>query len=89
MRRIMSSEETKYIHHSLNIDPAEVTVANEVSAEAEIAIELGKLFWVGHGGTENPIPNRVGVFCETEEEAEKFRRAFKVRRWEDQKGTGE
>ena len=52
----MSSEETKYIHHSLSIDPAEVTVANEVSAEVEIAIELGKPFWVGHGGTENPVP---------------------------------
>jgi hypothetical protein len=82
----MSSEETKYIHHSLNIDPVLKAVAGEVAEEAGIQIEFKAPHW-GPKGVENYPDNLVGVFCETARDAELFCVAFAIRRWEDSKNS--
>jgi hypothetical protein len=83
----MSNEETKYRHHSLNVDPAMKAVAEEVAEEAGIQIEFKAPLW-GPKGSKNYPENLVGVYCDTEREAEQFSVAFAIRRWEDSKSSG-
>jgi hypothetical protein len=85
----MSSEETKYIHHSLNIDPVLKAVADEVAEKAGIQIEFKAPLWTATKGVENYPDNLVGIFCETARDAELFCVAFAIRRWEDRKSIGE
>ena len=80
------SDEPKYTHHSLNIDLAEKDVADEVSAEIGIEIELKAPLW---SSPENFVGDTVGVYCKTDSDAARFERAFERRRWEDQKQVGE
>ena len=74
--------ESKYTHHSLNIHLPEKAVAEDVSAEADIEIELKEPL---RSDTENPAENMVGVYCKTDSDAARFERAFDRRRWEDSK----
>ena len=72
--------DARYTHHSLNVFLAEKDVAEEVAAEAGIDIEFKSLLWFG---PESPAGDMVGVYCEIEEEASRFKQAFCLRRWED------
>jgi hypothetical protein len=79
------SREPKYTHPSLNLHRAEKSVAEEVSAEADIEIEFKEPLW---SVTENPTEDMIGVFCKTDSDAARFERALEVRRWEDRKIPG-
>jgi hypothetical protein len=72
-------------HLSLSIDLAEQALAIEVASETDISIDIRAPFWSGPDGAEDGVPDKIGVFCESEERAALFKRAFGVRRWEDSK----
>lgn len=80
------SKESEYIHHSLNVDPSMKAVAEEVAAESGIQIEFKAPVWGPKGSKDYP-DNLVGVYCETEREAEQFSAAFAIRRWEDSRSA--
>ena len=75
-------------YFSLLADLTDQDLAREVATAAEITIDMRRSHWPGPGGTEDWNANKIGVYCETKEEAALFKRAFGLRRWEDGKSPG-
>ena len=75
----MSKADT-YQYLSLPVDLTDQDLAREVATAAEITIDMRM-----PDEPEDWDANKIGVYCETTEEAALFKRAFGQRRWEDGK----
>ena len=76
----MSKADT-HLYLSLPIDLTDQDLAREVASAVEITIDIRRPYFSGTGGTEDWDANKIGVYCETEEEAALFKRAFGLRSW--------